>query len=151
MMATPCEKSAAPAHSSAAGAAAFGGAIVSRFMRFGFVGAWNTAFGYAVYALGIYLGAPYYLAALASNTAAAANNYLTFRFFVFGDRPRAPVPRYLFGFAVNYVFAVAAIGFFVDIVGVNEYIAGFAALPLVAAFSFALNNWFVFRAKDKQQ
>ena len=128
-----------------------GGAFAARFLRFGFVGAWNTFFGYAVYALGIYLGAAYPLAVLASNTASVVNNYLTFRFFVFGDRPRAPVLRYLFGFAVNYVFAVAVIGFFADIVGINEYLAGFAALPFVALFSFALNNWFVFRAKGKEQ
>ena len=127
------------------------GSLTSRFMRFGFVGVWNSAFSYAVYALGIYLGAPYYLAALASTIASVVNNYLTFRFFVFSDRPHAPVLRYLLGFAMNYIFAVAVIGFFADIVGINEYLAGFAALPFMVAFSFALNNWFVFRAKGKEQ
>lgn len=128
-----------------------GGALASRFARFGFVGAWNTGFGYAVYALCIYLGAAYPLAVLASTVAAAVNNYLTFRFFVFGDRPKAPLLRYLFGFVLGYVFAVAAVGFFVDIIGINEYLAAFAALPFVAAFTFALNNWFVFRTKRKEQ
>ena len=127
------------------------GALTARMMRFGVTGVWNTAFSTAVYMLCIYLGAPYPLAVLISILAAMFNNYVTFRFFVFGDRPKAPVLRYLFGFALNYVFAVAVIGFFADIIGVNEYIAGFAALPFVAAFSFALNNWFVFRAKGKEQ
>ena len=129
----------------------FVGALTARVMRFGVTGVWNTAFSTAVYMLCIYLGAPYPLAALAATLAAVVNNYVTFRFFVFGDRPRAPVLRYLFGFAANYVFAVAVIGFFADFVGVNDYLAGFAALPFVALFSFALNNWFVFRAKGKEQ
>lgn len=124
-------------------------AIISRFIRFGFIGAWNTGLSAAVYVLSLYLGAPYYLAVLVTNVAAVVNNYLTFRFFVFGDRPRAPVLRYLFGFAVNYAFTVAAVGFFADIIGMNDYFAGFAALPFVAVFSFALNNWFVFYDKEK--
>lgn len=115
-----------------------------RAMRFAAAGVWNTGVSYGVYALAIFLGAPYYVAVFAANIAGAANNYLTFSIFVFGDRPKSGVLRYLIGFALVYLFAVIAIGFCVDVLG-NPYIGGLLPLPFVAAFSFAVNNWFVFR------
>ncbi|MGI9338649.1 MAG: GtrA family protein [Gammaproteobacteria bacterium] len=116
-----------------------------RAMRFAAAGVWNTGVSYGVYALAIFLGAPYYVAVFAANVAGAANNYLTFSIFVFGDRPKSGAARYLAGFALVYFFGVAAIGFCVDILGINPYLGGFLPLPFVVAFSFAVNNWFVFR------
>lgn len=117
-------------------------------LRFGAAGVWNTCFSYAVYALCIYLGAAYPLAILASNIAAVVNNYFSFRFFVFGDRPKAAVSRYLAGFAANYCFALAVLAFFVEVAGIdNKYAAAIVALPFMVAASFAINNWYVFRAK----
>lgn len=118
---------------------------ISRAMRFAAAGVWNTGVSYGVYALAIFLGAPYYVAVFAANVAGAANNYLTFSVFVFGDRPKSGAARYLAGFVSVYVFAVAAVGVCVDILGIDPYLGGFLPLPFVAAFSFAVNNWFVFR------
>ena len=74
-----------------------------------------------------------------------ANNYFTFSIFVFGDRPKTGAMRYLAGFMLNYLFAAAAVGFFADILGINPYISGILAMPIIAALSFVLHNWFVFR------
>lgn len=119
--------------------------FIRRVLRFGITGVWNTGFSYAVYALGIFLGAPYYIALLVSWIAGAINNYFTFGIFVFGDRPKAPVLRYLVGFVAGYLFATATTGFFIHIVGFNPYLANAVAIPIIAAFSFSVNNWFVFR------
>ena len=126
----------------------FGG----RVLRFVAAGVWNTGVSYGVYALAIFFGAPYfgapyyiYVAVFVANVVAVANNYFTFSIFVFGDRPKTGAMRYLAGFMLNYLFAAAAVGFFADILGINPYISGILAMPIIAALSFVLHNWFVFR------
>ena len=122
----------------------FGG----RVLRFVAAGVWNTGVSYGVYALAIFFGAPYfgapyyiYVAVFVANVVAVANNYFTFSIFVFGDRPKTGAMRYLAGFMLNYLFAAAAVGFFADILGINPYISGILAMPIIAALSFVLHNW----------
>ena len=125
--------------------AAIDAVFIRRVLRFGVTGVWNTGFSYSVYALAIYFGVWHYIAVLFAYLAGAINNYLTFRFFVFGDRRSAPVSRYLVGFVCGYVLAAAVIGLFIDVLGINKYLAYLFALPLIAGFSFSVNNWYVFR------
>ncbi len=120
-----------------------------RVLRFVLAGCWNTAFVCAVYAFFLWLGAPYYLALFFCTAGAVVNNWLTLSLFVFADRERGGVLRYLGGLAAGYVFSVAVVGFFVEILLVNPYWAGFFALPLTVAFSFSVNNFLVFRAKRR--
>lgn len=123
--------------------------ILPRALRFAAAGVWNTGVSYGVYALAVFLGAPYYVAIFAANVAAAVNNYLTFTIFVFGDRPKSGAARYLAGFVAVYCFAVAAVGLCADVLGINVYLSGLLPLPFVAAFSFAINNWIVFREAQR--
>ena len=85
--------------------AAIDAVFIRRVLRFGVTGVWNTGFSYAVYALAIYFGVWHYIAVLFAYLAGAINNYLTFRFFVFGDRRSAPVSRYLVGFVMRLYFS----------------------------------------------
>ena len=114
-------------------------------LRFGIAGGWNTCIGYFAYALCLYLGAPYYAALLASNIVATVNNYATLTVYVFRDRKRAPFLRFLAGFLANYAFGVAGLWALIDIAGVNAYLSALIVLPFMVVFSFAVNNWFVFR------
>jgi len=73
------------------------------------VGAWNTAFGYAVWATLQYLlhdRVDYWLIVVASYPIAVANAYLTYRYIVF--RSHGPILRELPRFSIVYLLTLIA-------------------------------------------
>ena len=122
-----------------------GNPAMRRIIRFGLVGGYNTAFGYAIYALLIWLGLPYQAALLGSLALSIINNYLTFSRMVFPDRSRhRTVLLYLAGQALIYGFSVLLVGAFIGS-GFGEYLSGLMATPFIALFSFCIQNFMVFR------
>ncbi len=118
---------------------------IQRIIRFGLAGVFNTIVGYVAYALCIWFGLVYYEALVVSQIIAAINNYLTFSLFVFADRSRhGTVLLYLIGQALIYGVSVLSIGTLVRM-GLDPYLSGLLALPLIASFSFSFENFVVFR------
>ena len=117
------------------------------------VGAWNTLFGYGVWALLQYLLHPYlnYLVIVVlSYPIAIANAYLCYRYLVF--RSRGSVVRELPRFASIYLLTMAAnlvaLPFLVRLLPFNLYViqAMFTALVVVA--SYLGHKFFSFRGRQ---
>lgn len=108
------------------------------------VGVLNTLFGYSVYALGIFLGLHYAVAAFLSTCLGVLFNFKTTGVWVFGNRNNRLLPKFFAVYAFLY-----GLGLLVIMVlrpYMNDYLAGFCATLINACVGFLLNKFFVFRA-----
>ena len=114
-----------------------------RMLRFLVVGVVNTAFSYAVYALFVFLGAGVRWASLISLVAGILFGFLSQGMIVFPGFGRWAFARFLVVSALLYHFFIALV-FVAESVGINNYVGGALAAPVVAAFSYFLQSRFVF-------
>lgn len=124
--------------------AVFQSHIKNRFVRYIFVGGLNTAFGYGLYCLLVWLGVPFIWATLVSHVLGVLFNFMTTGTLVFEDNDL----RKIFKFFLNYVLT-----YFINIginkalqvwLGCNEYIAGAGATIFTALVSFVILKRLVF-------
>lgn len=124
--------------------------LEKKVIRFLIVGVANTIVGYGVFALGIYLNLYYYLAYILSYIIGVANSYVLNKKFTFKStskslkEPIRFVIVYLISFAVGSIFLYLSI----DILNVNEYVAGFINLIFITSISWIGHNKFSFRNKN---
>lgn len=121
--------------------------LESKVLRFLIVGVINTIVGYGVFALGIYLNLYYYLAYILSYIIGVINSYILNRKFTFKStsksykEPIRFVMVYLTSFAVGSVFLYISI----DLLNMNEYIAGLINLIFITSISWIGHNKFSFK------
>ena len=124
--------------------------VSSQFLRFILVGGLNTAFGIGVYCLAIFIGLPYYLAALVSNVLGICFNFITTGSLVFNNSDPRLVFRFVGAYVISYFVNTAIIKVFI-LMGLNSYWAGILATPFVAICSYGLLKHFVYRKKSLEQ
>jgi putative flippase GtrA len=121
--------------------------IQKQWLRFIIVGAFNTGFSYAVYAVFIFFGANYALANFMGLALGIVVGFNTTGRLVFKNTDNKRFYRFIIVWGVIYLVSTYAIGWFVSI-GLNEYAAGLVTLPLSAVMSFVLQKYFVFRRSE---
>jgi len=114
-----------------------------RFLRFAGVGAVNTAFGYAVFALFILVGPGAGVEALGSTFVGALFNFLTTGVVVFGSREGRLLPRFLLAYGLQCTANILALRAFAA-VNVAALPAEAAILPPLAVATFLVMRRFVF-------
>lgn len=106
----------------------------------------NTAFGFGLYALLIWLGLDRYVAQAISFVSGVAFNYLTYSRHVFRDGERAKF-RFALAYGSNYVVNLALLWLF-SLVVRNAYAAGFSASLAASLINYFALKYLVFvRAK----
>ena len=113
--------------------------------KFIFVGILNTIFGYSLFALFIYLGLYYPLAVLLSTILGVLFNFKTIGRLVFDSNDNGLIFRFIFVYAITYLLNIFFLWLLKKLGSENMYIDGFALLIPLAAVSFLLNKFFVFR------
>jgi putative flippase GtrA len=121
--------------------------MLQQALRFLVTGGINTAFGYAIYAACIFLGAGYAVASGVSIVCGVLFSYKTTSAMVFGRGYSGSLVRYIGSYVIVYLFSVLILRT-MDQFGVNAYLAGILAAPPCAVLSFALLKLFVFRTVD---
>jgi len=115
-----------------------------QLVRFLVIGFGNTVFSYAVYALGLFIGLPYWLASLVALVIGIAVGFVTQGRLVFRSSLEGQLPIFVAVWAALYVVNILVIRMLTDF-GIDAYLAGaIATLPTVA-LSFVLNRLVVFR------
>ena len=117
-----------------------------QFVRFLFIGALNTVFGYAVFSLFLFLGFHYAVASLLATIVGVLFNFLTTGRFVFNNRDHSLLGKFFLVYAVVYGCNVGALKI-LDALAVNLYLAGALLLLPLALLSYILNKQFVFEVK----
>ena len=116
------------------------------FKRFIVTGTVNTAFGYGLFALLIFIGLHYALASLFSTVLGILFNFFTVGRFVFHNMDKNRLPWFIAVYGITYILGIVGLSL-LDALGLDMYRAGILMIPPSAIISYILNCWFVFGGK----
>ena len=119
---------------------------VGQLWRFLKVGALNTLFGYALYALLVAIGLQMFVAQIVGTMIAVAFNYVTYSRHVFTSAAASRL-RFVLSYGLNYLVSLAALAL-AAIVIPSPYLAGLMATLAAAAINFIMLRRFVFVAHN---
>ena len=119
----------------------------NKFIKFILVGILNTAFGYSLFALFIFLNMHYSLAVFLSTVLGILFNFKTIGKLVFDSHDNSLIFRFIFVYVLLYLINISCLWFFKISGWENMYINGFILLIPLALISFVLNKKFVFKGK----
>lgn len=114
-----------------------------QLIKFIFVGGINTAFGYGIFALLLYIGLHYTLAALFGQIMGVIFNFFTTGRFVFDNKKINKLPAFVTVYGITYLLNILGLKLFL-LINVNNYIGGAILILPIAIISFVLNKSFVF-------
>ena len=123
--------------------------ISKRFMRFILIGILNTAFGYSLYALLIFLGLRFDLAILIATILGVLFNFKTTGILVFDNRRNNLILRYFGAYSIIYLLNVILVWLMLKS-NINSYLAQAFALPVLVVLSYAMQRDFVFKMRSLQ-
>ena len=103
----------------------------------------NTAFGFGVYALLVWLGMNMFVAQLVSHCLGVAFNYVSYSRHVFRGAPAAKL-RFIASYGLNYLMGLGALAAAAQVVA-SPYLAGFVAVAVVSIVNYFVLRQFVFR------
>lgn len=128
------------------------GIVLFQFIKFGLVGVTNTAVSYVIYALIIWLGGHYLLGSVVSFIISVAWSFLLNNRFVFRKEDgetrvwwKALLKAYVSYAATGLVLVNILLYLWIDVFGVNQYLAFFLNLVLTIPANFLLNKLWAFR------
>jgi putative flippase GtrA len=119
-------------------------------IKFALVGLLNTGWSFLLYAAFLYLGLNYWLASFLTIVLSVSFGFLTQGNLVFGGATRKALPRFILVWVVIYAVYLVVVSA-AQRVGVNNYLGGLIATPLVAALSYILQRRFVFPPSSKAE
>lgn len=120
-----------------------------QFIKFLFVGCLNTAFGYLMYSLFLFIGFHYALASLLGTILGIFFNFKTTGGLVFKNKNNFLIFKFFAVYSIVYTVNVTSLKIF-DYFNINLYLAGFILLFPLALLSFILMKRFVFGEKNAQ-
>lgn len=112
--------------------------------RYFLAGGVNTAFGFGLYALLVWLGLNMYLAQMIAHCLGMAFNYVSYSRHVFRETTSAKL-RFVLSYALNYVMGLVGLVAVSQIIA-SPYAAGFMAILIVSVINYFVLRLFVFRA-----
>ncbi len=117
--------------------------LANRFIRFLIVGGVNTAFGYGLFSILIYMGLHYSIASALGTIAGILFNYQTTRRLVFASKQKNKLAHFFLVYLFLYILNVSCLAIF-DHFKANLYIAGAILILPMAILGFFLNKIWVF-------
>lgn len=115
-----------------------------QFHRFVAVGILNTAVGYGLFALFIFLGLHYVLASTFGTLLGIIFNFHSIGKLVFDRHDYRLILRFFGVYGITYLLGLAFLALF-DSFKISMYVAGALLLAPMAIISFLLNRHYVFR------
>jgi len=121
-----------------------------RFVRFLVVGGINTVFGYSIYALFIYLGLHYSIAALLGTILGILFNFKTTGKIVFDSSNNSLLLKFIGVYFITYLISLAFLKGLV-LLNINLYLAGALVILPNAVIAYLLNKKIVFVTKTSSK
>jgi putative flippase GtrA len=116
----------------------------TQLFKYLLVGGLNTAFGYCVFAIFLFLGSHYSLAVLASTILGALFNFQSYGRLVFKNHSVSLLSRFIFIYTIIYFANILLILLF-EMLVMNLYYSGALAIPFIAYLGFNLNKRYVWK------
>ena len=121
--------------------------IPRRFVKFLFVGAINTLFGYSMYALFVTFGFNPSNALLISYILGVFWNFKTTGSIVFRNKDNKLIFKFFISYVFTYYVNSISLNFLIDNLHINKYLAEAIVIPPVAVLSFVIFKTFIFEDK----
>ena len=118
---------------------------VLELWRYGQAAAVNTAFGYGLFALLVWLGVERFAAQAVATVCGVLFNYLVYSRHVFRDR-RASKASFVLAYVGHYLMNVALLALFGAVIA-SVYVAGLLATLTASLLNYLLLRSIVFRAR----
>lgn len=123
-----------------------GGLADSRLIKFLSVGVLNTVFGYAVYAILIFVNVPYLAALFAATVVGVVFNYFSFGRMVFHGRGGwFAFGKFVITYSVVYVANAVLLRFLTKDFLISPYAGQVICIPLSVLLSWVLMNYWVYK------
>lgn len=122
--------------------------IDRKFMKFLFVGALNTAFGYSVYAVFVTLHASHNVALTIQYILGVLWNFKTTGVIVFKNHDNTRIVRFFMSYVLTYSINLVCLNLLVNL-GVGKYLSQAIMVLPMAILSFIIFKTFVFKVKNK--
>ncbi len=119
---------------------------LERLIRYYGVGAINTAFGFGLYVLLVFLGLNLFLAQLVAHVSGTIFNYFTYSRHVFRGHRRSPA-AFVAAYVFNYLLGLGLLALAHLLVS-NPYGAGLLTLFVGTAINYFVLRRFVFRPPE---
>jgi putative flippase GtrA len=116
-----------------------------RVWRFYQAGVVNTVFGYALFALFVWLGLNIYVAQITAHVIGMTFNYFTYSRYAFAGHESSKV-RFVASYAFNYLLGLGGLAAALRVVS-SPYAAGLAAVVFVSVVNYFVLKKLVFRAQ----
>jgi len=116
----------------------------ARLFKFFVVGVLNTAFGYGIFAVLIWYGLHYSLAAAISTILGVLFNFKTTGILVFKSHDNSKIIRFVLAYVVVYCVNVMALAILLHL-GADTYLAGLILILPLALLAYFLNSQFVYK------
>ncbi len=123
--------------------------IPRRFVKFLFVGAINTLFGYSTYALFVALSFKPSHALLISYILSIFWNFKTTGSIVFRNKDNSLIFKFFLSYIFTFFVNKYSLEFLIEVLHINEYLAEAIVIPPVAVLSFIIFKTFIFVDKKK--
>ena len=114
------------------------------FVKFILVGILNTAFGYLVFALLLFLGLHYTLAVILSTVAGVLFNFKTTGTHVFKNHNNKLIFKFVAVYTITTTLGIIILRM-AELAHINLYLAGLVSTGICAIISFLLNKNWVFK------
>ena len=114
------------------------------FVKFVLVGILNTAFGYLVFALLLFLGLHYTLAVILSTIAGVLFNFKTTGTLVFKNHNNKLIFKFVAVYTITTTLGIIILRM-AELAHINLYLAGLVSTGICAIISFLLNKNWVFK------
>lgn len=130
--------------------------LTPQFIRFVFVAALNTAFGWCVYALLLLLmnylelDKPFVWASLLGTIISVLFNFKTYGHIVFKNKSNKLIFKFILVYTFNYFLNIGGIAL-LEILGINNYLAGAITAVPVGLIGYILNKYFVYNTSTIKQ
>jgi len=118
--------------------------LKNKLVRFFLVSGLNTAFGYGLFALFLYLGITYPYALFMSTLAGILFNFKTIGNIVFKNNNNILIYRFFGVYGVMYICNLCGLLFF-NSININNYLGGAILVIPIGLSGFFLNKTFVFK------
>lgn len=115
-------------------------------MKFLFVGALNTAFGYSVYALFVTLHASHNIALTIQYILGVLWNFKTTGVIVFKNHDNSRIVRFFMSYVVTYSINLVCLNILIHL-GAGKYVSQAIMVLPMAVLSFIIFKTFVFKTK----
>ncbi len=120
--------------------------INPRIVKFLSVGLLNTVFGYAVYAILIFVGVPYLTALFVATVTGVIFNYFSFSHIVFhGNGGWFVFRRFVVAYGAVYVLNAALLKALTEDFLFNPYVGQIICIPLSVLLSWLAMNYWVYK------